>query len=159
MARSETGHSAVATCNDISKLPPEFARADRFDGVFYPADLGGLPEVVDGCPALLQTVAKRLQRDVQSDLVAKFEAVGDGLRWSVHAHHRAGDAVLLDFRHKKPGEAPKGKDAPKLTKEQKREYHAEALHDNCEGCHKEFNKKYKPKKAPVTCNDCHPKKD
>jgi cytochrome c553 len=61
--------------------------------------------------------------------------------------------------HKKPGEAPKGKDAPKLTKEQKREYHAEALHDNCEGCHKEFNKNFKPKKAPVTCNDCHPKKD
>jgi cytochrome c553 len=60
--------------------------------------------------------------------------------------------------HKKPGEAPKGKDAPKLTKEQKREYHAEALHDNCEGCHRDFNKKYKPKKAPVTCNDCHPKK-
>ncbi len=25
----------VATCNDISKLPPEFARAERFDGVFF----------------------------------------------------------------------------------------------------------------------------
>jgi cytochrome c553 len=60
--------------------------------------------------------------------------------------------------HKKPGEAPKGKDAPKLDKKQKLEYHAEALHDNCQGCHKAFNKKYAPKKAPVTCNDCHPKK-
>jgi SpoVK/Ycf46/Vps4 family AAA+-type ATPase len=33
----------VATCNDISKLPPEFARAERFDGVFFvdlpPAEL------------------------------------------------------------------------------------------------------------------------
>ncbi len=25
----------VATCNDISKLPPELSRAERFDGVFY----------------------------------------------------------------------------------------------------------------------------
>ncbi|MEX0824693.1 MAG: AAA family ATPase, partial [Pirellulaceae bacterium] len=25
----------VATCNDISKLPPEFVRAERFDGVFF----------------------------------------------------------------------------------------------------------------------------
>ena len=25
----------VATSNDISKLPPEFARAERFDGVFF----------------------------------------------------------------------------------------------------------------------------
>jgi cytochrome c553 len=62
--------------------------------------------------------------------------------------------------HKKTGEAPKGKDAPKLDKKQKLEYHAEALHDNCEGCHKAYNKEFKPeKKAPVTCNDCHPKKD
>jgi len=31
----------VGTCNDVSKLPPEFARAERFDGVFFldlPAD-------------------------------------------------------------------------------------------------------------------------
>jgi SpoVK/Ycf46/Vps4 family AAA+-type ATPase len=25
----------VCTCNDISKLPPEFTRAERFDGVFF----------------------------------------------------------------------------------------------------------------------------
>jgi hypothetical protein len=33
----------IGTCNDISKLPPEFARAERFDGVFF-LDLPGLPE-------------------------------------------------------------------------------------------------------------------
>jgi mono/diheme cytochrome c family protein len=60
--------------------------------------------------------------------------------------------------HKKCGEAPKGKDAPKLEKKAKLDYIAEAYHDNCIGCHKEFNKEFKPKKAPVTCNDCHPKK-
>ena len=31
--------------------------------------------------------------------------------------------------------------------------------DNCMGCHRDYNKEFKPeKKAPVTCNDCHPKK-
>ncbi len=25
----------MATCNDISKLPPEFSRAERFDGIFF----------------------------------------------------------------------------------------------------------------------------
>lgn len=33
----------VATCNDISKLPPEFSRAERFDGVFF-IDLPGQAE-------------------------------------------------------------------------------------------------------------------
>ena len=62
--------------------------------------------------------------------------------------------------HKIPGEAPKGKEAKKkLSKKEKiKEYHAEALHANCKGCHKIFNKKYKPKKAPTTCTKCHAKK-
>lgn len=59
--------------------------------------------------------------------------------------------------HKKPGEKPKGKDAPKLSKKQELEYHAEALHDNCRECHKDHNKKNKTKAAPVTCTKCHPK--
>src|ERR1700735_3411486 len=25
----------IGTCNDISKLPPEFSRAERFDGIFF----------------------------------------------------------------------------------------------------------------------------
>ena len=33
----------VATCNDISRLPPEFARAERFDAVFF-LDLPGTAE-------------------------------------------------------------------------------------------------------------------
>lgn len=59
--------------------------------------------------------------------------------------------------HKKPGKKPSG--GAKLTDQQKREYHAEAVHDNCIGCHKDFNKKAGKdagKKAPVGCNDCHP---
>ena len=63
--------------------------------------------------------------------------------------------------HKIPAEAPKGKKAKKkLSKKEKiKDYHAEALHANCRGCHKKYNKKYKPKqKAPTTCTKCHPKK-
>jgi cytochrome c553 len=59
--------------------------------------------------------------------------------------------------HKKPGEKPKGKDAPKLSKKEELEYHAEALHENCRECHKKFNKEKNTKTAPTTCTQCHPK--
>jgi hypothetical protein len=68
--------------------------------------------------------------------------------------------------HKIPGEMPaklkKEMRAKKASKEEIKkkelEYHAEALHDNCQGCHREYNKKYKPQqKAPTTCVTCHPK--
>ena len=65
--------------------------------------------------------------------------------------------------HKKPAMI-KGKEvkAQGLTKEQQREYHANAIHDNCKGCHKKFNKekglKSKDKgAAPTGCKACHPK--
>ena len=60
--------------------------------------------------------------------------------------------------HKIASERPKGKDAPKLTKKQKLDYHAEAIHYNCKGCHKKFNKETGTKAAPTTCAKCHPKK-
>jgi SpoVK/Ycf46/Vps4 family AAA+-type ATPase len=31
----ESNVFVVCTCNDISKLPPEFTRAERFDGIFF----------------------------------------------------------------------------------------------------------------------------
>ena len=31
----ETDVMVCASCNDISKLPPEFSRAERFDGIFF----------------------------------------------------------------------------------------------------------------------------
>ena len=36
----ESGVVFVGTCNDASKLPPEFVRAERFDGAFF-VDLPG----------------------------------------------------------------------------------------------------------------------
>ncbi|OEU64155.1 MAG: hypothetical protein BA867_11365 [Desulfobacterales bacterium S5133MH16] len=65
--------------------------------------------------------------------------------------------------HKKPGYMT-GKEAKGLSKEQKREYHANAIHDNCKSCHKKFNKSKKLKSkdegaAPTTCKKCHPKEE
>jgi hypothetical protein len=68
--------------------------------------------------------------------------------------------------HKKLGEVPsklkKEWRKKKVKKDERKkmelEYHAEAFHDNCRGCHREYNKKYKPsQKAPTTCTQCHPK--
>jgi len=60
--------------------------------------------------------------------------------------------------HSEPGERPKGKDAPRLSKEERLAYHAEAMHYNCKECHKAYNKEHKTKAAPTTCSKCHPKK-
>jgi hypothetical protein len=92
-------------------------------------------------------------------------------------HHNDKNEPLSDLKegdevkkciecHKIASEVPKDLKkewkAKKISKEEKKklelEYHAEALHENCRVCHKNFNKKYKPKKAPTTCTKCHPKK-
>ena len=93
-------------------------------------------------------------------------------------HHDENNKPLSDLKegddvqrciecHKIPAEMPakmkkemRAKKVPKEERKKKRmEYQAEAFHDNCEGCHKKYNKKYKPKKkAPTTCAKCHPKK-
>ncbi|MFZ7124842.1 MAG: cytochrome c3 family protein [Desulfobacterales bacterium] len=91
-------------------------------------------------------------------------------------HHDENGKPLADLKegdpvqgciecHKNPGEATK--DDKKAWKEKKLsrdevkklelEYHAEAIHENCQGCHKEYNKKNNTKAAPTTCTKCHPK--
>ncbi len=71
---------------------------------------------------------------------------------------KEGDNVQKCFEcHKKPGEI-KGKKAKGLSKEQKREYHANAVHENCIGCHRKINKEKGTKDAPTKCTACHPKK-
>ena len=60
--------------------------------------------------------------------------------------------------HNKPGLKPKGKGAKKLSKKETLEYHGEAIHQNCKGCHREFNKKNKTNSAPTKCKECHPQK-
>jgi type IV secretory pathway VirB10-like protein len=60
--------------------------------------------------------------------------------------------------HTKPGQAPRPKNKKKLSLKEKLEYHAEAIHENCIKCHKEYNKKNDTKAAPASCSKCHPKK-
>ena len=87
-------------------------------------------------------------------------------------HHDKDNKPLVDLKegdevqnclecHKKPAFIT-GKKAKKLSKEEKRENHGNALHDNCKGCHKLYNKKFKLKTkskgyAPNSCATCHPK--
>ena len=67
--------------------------------------------------------------------------------------------------HKIPGTVPgelkkewRETKMPKAEQEKRElEFHAEALHQNCITCHKDFNKKNNTKAAPVTCTTCHPK--
>jgi hypothetical protein len=73
---------------------------------------------------------------------------------------KEGDNVKSCFEcHNKPGEI-KGKEAKGLSKEEKLAYHANALHENCISCHRQYNKDHKDSetKAPQKCTDCHPKK-
>ena len=68
--------------------------------------------------------------------------------------------------HKKPGEVPKEVKKEwrdkKLSKDEigklELEYYVEAMHTNCIGCHKEWDKKNNSKAAPTSCSKCHPKK-
>lgn len=70
---------------------------------------------------------------------------------------KAGDDAKNCFEcHNKPGEV-KGKKAKGLSKEEKLAYHANALHENCRGCHRTYDKEHKTKAAPTTCTGCHPK--
>src|SRR5687768_10384907 len=55
----------VATANDITKLPPEFSRAERFDGVFF-LDLPDADQ--------RQTIWKIYRDQYQLDLTQKLPA-------------------------------------------------------------------------------------
>jgi len=55
--------------------------------------------------------------------------------------------------HSKPSRKKKG-----VKGKEKLDYHAEALHMNCIGCHKKYNKENGTKAAPASCGKCHPKK-
>lgn len=74
---------------------------------------------------------------------------------------KAGDKVKGCIEcHKEPGTKPSKE---KLSKKEKiKKYHAEALHENCQGCHKAYNKAKKLKSkdkgyAPTKskCKTCH----
>jgi hypothetical protein len=75
---------------------------------------------------------------------------------------KEGDTVKNCFECHEKAAYVKGKKTKKLSKVQKREYHANAMHDNCKACHKKYNKKKGLKSkdkgyAPYTCKSCHSK--
>ena len=116
----------------------------------------------------IQTISHKKHQKEYAEKHPEFYKNGCG-----ECHHDKDDKPLVNLKegdevqnciecHKKPGFI-KGKKAKGLDKKQKREYHANAMHDNCKGCHKKFNKKMKlkskdEKAAPTTCKKCHPKK-
>ena len=51
-----------------------------------------------------------------------------------------------------------GKVSGKASKLEKLGYHADAIHVNCIGCHKAYDKENNTKAAPTSCAGCHPKK-
>ena len=65
--------------------------------------------------------------------------------------------------HDKPGRMPKkakrelrGEDLSREERKvREREYHTEALHDKCRGCHREARKQADTRKPPITCSKCH----
>ena len=68
---------------------------------------------------------------------------------------KAGMAVKKCIECHKIPKHVDGKKAKKLSKKEKRQYHANALHENCRTCHKKMNKKTGKKAAPTTCKKCH----
>jgi hypothetical protein len=59
--------------------------------------------------------------------------------------------------HDKPGRSPIGLRYPKISKKERLEYHGDAMHYMCRGCHREYNKENADRIAPIACNECHPK--
>ncbi len=77
---------------------------------------------------------------------------------------KKGDAVQSCLACHQKGRADRGKLRDLSREEREKEelkYHYGAIHENCQGCHEEYNqeKAGNPRKgpAPVSCNDCHPR--
>ena len=65
----------IGTCNDISKLPPEFSRAERFDGVFFL----DLPSVAEK-QAIWSMYLAKFQLDARQKLPADTDWTGAEVR-------------------------------------------------------------------------------
>lgn len=56
--------------------------------------------------------------------------------------------------HSKPGEL-RGREAQGLSEKELLDYHANAMHGNCVGCHRDYNREKGKRIAPVLCVGCH----
>ena len=99
-------------------------------------------------PDLFKSTCGECHHDKDNKALVKLKE-GDNVKPCVECHKKA-DYV-------------DGKEAKGLSDKNKREFQANAMHDNCKDCHKKFNKKNglqsKDKGyAPGTCKTCHAKK-
>ncbi len=70
---------------------------------------------------------------------------------------KEGDEVQKCEACHKEAAAPKGEAGKALSKAEKiKNFHKEAIHANCKGCHADLKKAAKPT-GPTTCSKCHPK--
>lgn len=79
---------------------------------------------------------------------------GDAVQGCIECHKEAGEMPKAEKKALK-GKSKAEKKAAEMA------YHAEALHENCKGCHKAWNKEHGKKGkdgAPTSCTACHPKK-
>ena len=71
---------------------------------------------------------------------------------------KEGDEVKKCDACHSEAKAPTGADAPKLSKAEKiKKYYKDAIHENCQSCHKDMKKKDPATGAPTKCTECHPK--
>ena len=82
---------------------------------------------------------------------------GDDVKGCLECHKKLGQ---MPSKEKKAMRKAKLKKAEQ--KKKKREYHAEAIHENCKDCHKRYKKAKKlkskdPGAPPTSCKKCHPK--
>ncbi len=78
--------------------------------------------------------------------------MGDDVASCIKCHDKPGRPDR-DVKKKWREEGIKGAEKDKLE----RQWHAEAIHQNCIGCHREFKKMTDKKTAPTSCAKCHPK--
>ena len=146
-----------------------FAAAAIFAGTTVPDVIESQYKGEDGSYNPKKSIAKFSHKKHVEDYVKQYPDLYPNNCGDCHhdengkpfSNLKAGDEVQkCSACHKVAGEAPKkdkNKKRIKYKKSEKLKWHAEAIHANCRGCHRAFNKKYKPKKAPVTCTKCHPK--
>ena len=79
-------------------------------------------------------------------------APGDDINYCIDCHSSPGTV---------PREVKQQMRAQDLSRDDKKawelEYHAEAIHDLCRGCHRKVRKHDRTTKAPITCMQCHTK--
>lgn len=154
--KAEKAHVAQAAKNEAKTHAPEKAEAPAAAA----APAGGSTEVADVVPM------NNPIYDTHKKGIVEFTHKKHNIDYKISCgdcHHDDKGKPLADLKmgdpvqdcsvcHSKTGKPEKG-----LKGAEKRAYHMNAVHDNCVGCHKDYNKEKKTKAAPASCGKCHPK--